>query len=753
MRPYAALLACLGCISCDASVALENTAGNASRRFEVSDAVRVVKAQDVLEGKPIAHYSPDRTMLAVVLCHGNLETNRNDYSVLLWNARTLFSSPEHQEILNMSSSSNRPAIEDITWLNDDTIAFLGEAPGELHQVYELNVRNRKLTKVTRSPTSVGAYAFSTDRRAVVFTAQEPTEPLFDIKETRRGHFASATDQLWELTRQQKDGPALSDKLYWQNIDAPDSAKILNLLQGGVPPAESTPFISPDGHYALVKVFVKNPATSWTAYADPTLQKFFRGKFSTGDSYLQSYELIDAKTGKSRLLLNSPVQPNHDSEAVWLPDSRSVIVSNIFLPLEGVDDREKESRKASALTVEVGISDGKLVKVAKEDVRLLGWDSATGCVAVNNHTGFEFGSLNSARKVDGATRCFRRSTAGWEENSALAKNLSAAEILWKEDLNLPPKLYAVDPRDGHSVLLLDPNPQFDDLTFGKVEEVRWKASDGHEMRGGIVYPVGYLPGRRYPLVIQTHGWFPNKFLVDGLWTTAFAAQALANNGIMVLQADERTETFLVAGEGDAEQANYQGAIDYLDGREMIDRERVGLIGFSRTCYHVKYMLTHSKYAIAAASVTDGFDMGYFQYMAFYALPVVSTTSEIINGGKPFGDGLKSWSEKAVGFRMDQVRAPLLITAMNPWSIVEEWEWYAGLSLLRRPVEFLVLQDGTHVLEKPWDRLASQQGNVDWFRFWLQDYEDPDPAKVEQYTRWRKLREIQDANEAGRAPIAH
>jgi len=38
-----------------------------------------------------------------------------------------------------------------------------------------------------------------------------------------------------------------------------------------------------------------------------------------------------------------------------------------------------------------------------------------------------------------------------------------------------------------------------------------------------------------------------------------------------------------------------------------------------------------------------------------------------------------------------------------------------------------------------------------RFWLQDYEDPDPAKAEQYARWRKLREMQKANDAARGTV--
>ena len=42
------------------------------------------------------------------------------------------------------------------------------------------------------------------------------------------------------------------------------------------------------------------------------------------------------------------------------------------------------------------------------------------------------------------------------------------------------------------------------------------------------------------------------------------------------------------------------------------------------------------------------------------------------------------------------------------------------------------------------MVSQQGAVDWFRFWLKGEEDLDPAKAEQYTRWRELRKLQEQN---------
>jgi hypothetical protein len=40
------------------------------------------------------------------------------------------------------------------------------------------------------------------------------------------------------------------------------------------------------------------------------------------------------------------------------------------------------------------------------------------------------------------------------------------------------------------------------------------------------------------------------------------------------------------------------------------------------------------------------------------------------------------------------------------------------------------------------------NLDWFRFWLKGEEDPDPAKAEQYARWRELRKLQEASQAAK-----
>jgi hypothetical protein len=57
---------------------------------------------------------------------------------------------------------------------------------------------------------------------------------------------------------------------------------------------------------------------------------------------------------------------------------------------------------------------------------------------------------------------------------------------------------------------------------------------------------------------------------------------------------------------------------------------------------------------------------------------------------------------------------------------------------KPVDLIYFPHGTHIHQAPLERLESQQGDVDWFRFWLQGYIDPNPSKCAQYLRWRRLR---------------
>jgi hypothetical protein len=103
------------------------------------------------------------------------------------------------------------------------------------------------------------------------------------------------------------------------------------------------------------------------------------------------------------------------------------------------------------------------------------------------------------------------------------------------------------------------------------------------------------------------------------------------------------------------------------------------------------------------------------------------------------------KKSPGFNLAGVTTPVREESYHPSSLFSAWEWFVGLSRLGKPVELIYIPGADHVLVKPNDRLTSQQGNVDWFCFWLKGEEDPDPAKAEQYARWRELRKLQERHQ--------
>jgi dipeptidyl aminopeptidase/acylaminoacyl peptidase len=313
-----------------------------------------------------------------------------------------------------------------------------------------------------------------------------------------------------------------------------------------------------------------------------------------------------------------------------------------------------------------------------------------------------------------------------------------QLLVRQGLNDRPTLWGRDIHTGASRQLWDPNPQFAAILFGAVSEYRWKDATGHDWVGGLVKPVGYIPGGRYPLVIQMYSFYPGQFMTDGTDPTAFAARELASAGFMVLQIQKKPDT-LTDADPQIALDGYRSAVERLSNDGLIDPGRVGAVGFSWTCWYVEYALINAPHLFAAATIADGLDNSYMDYLLFGPESVlIQRQMEEIHGSSPFGEGLKAWVAMAPSFQLDKVRTPLRIEAINPGSVLQEWELYSSLQMQSKPVDLIYFPHGTHILEKPLERLESQQGDVDWLRFWLQRYEDPDPSKAFQYARWRRLR---------------
>lgn len=704
-----ALLASLT-TACSTTSAAEDSA--AKRPITVRDTIEITELADrryFLGGAPeypIAIFSPDRKRFLIRLKQGNVDRNVVEYRILLYSSDQALASPQGEVLIRMSSSSNREAIQQVRWLDNHTVTFLGENPGTLPAVFEFNVDSKQLTRLTNHSTAVVSYDISRDGKQLIFEAAPKKKRISESEEALRDGVVITSQTINELLDDggERDDPIIDRELFVQGPNREEKrVSSSDFLTEYLPLS-----LSPDGRFAVLAVYVSAIPNAWASYEDEVLRPYIVQKRKSGTiSNVEQYMLVDVTQATMHPLLDAPVRWS-DEEIAWPSAGDSVIVMGTFLPLS--TERTEDGALKHGFAVEVEIPSSKIHLITGDRVSISHWNAEEQQITFAFKSGVDMATTKTCAKRNGS----------WIDIPVSAKESedSRIEISLEEEKNAPPRIFAKDRISGSQFLLLDLNPQLQQLAIGTVETIRWKATDGHEVEGGLYFPPNYEHGKRYPLVIQTHGYDPQRFCLNGPWNSAFAAQPLAAHGIMVLQVgdsvaegEDRKYTNTPA-EGPRRMAAFEGAVDELDRRGLIDRDRVGLIGFSRTAFHVAFALTHSHYKFRAAVLADGFDGGYMGNL-LWRLP----DGEGVNGGPPIGQGLTSWFEKSPAFQIDRVSAPVRLEYYGPLHFLAGWEWFSLSSILNKPVAFVWLPRGTHLLVKPCERMTSQQGSVDWFRRWL------------------------------------
>jgi hypothetical protein len=325
---------------------------------------------------------------------------------------------------------------------------------------------------------------------------------------------------------------------------------------------------------------------------------------------------------------------------------------------------------------------------------------------------------------------------------------------RQGLNSPPILYAADTATARDRAVFDPNPGLTSrFSLGHVEFIEWKNADGRDWEGRLYYPANYVPGRRYPLVIQTHGYADKtEFSLSGqggvqgaplgpTWSV-FLAQPLASRGIAVLQiggAKGGPRPYGEATEFDRIEemaAAIQSAAEHIVEIGLADRTEVGLMGHSATGRVIEQALIESDFPYAAAIEADYADDNYLQAGLFGWDRAFGTSA-------PFAEGLKTWLEYSPAFNVERVRTPLQLEVYSSGqgysTLLWPWEMFSRLKYLDKPVEFYVIPNisrGSHLLQNPRQLLALQNRAVDWWCFWLLKQEDA--GRAEQFAEWRELR---------------
>lgn len=125
---------------------------------------------------------------------------------------------------------------------------------------------------------------------------------------------------------------------------------------------------------------------------------------------------------------------------------------------------------------------------------------------------------------------------------------------------PSEIYAADLNLKKSVRLSDANPWLreEKVSLTGAETIRWKNSCGQWIEGVLTRPVGYEPGKKYPLILNPHGG-PSGAVAESFSSTN---QFFAGNGFMILQPNFRGSSNYGQEFLNANRENW-GIVDYDD----------------------------------------------------------------------------------------------------------------------------------------------------------------------------------------------
>jgi dipeptidyl aminopeptidase/acylaminoacyl peptidase len=725
-------------------------------------------------GVPII--SPNGKYFLLITQRGVLSTNCLEGTIWLFDFRAVadYASgksrlrPMPTIIATLSATSNTPVISSVRWLEDSRrIAFLGKKNSPYQQLFIADVSAGSITAITDNDLYVSAYDISADTIAysTLITKDVTVLPPPDLVDvTGRGIYSVLYPQTRSI--EDMDQSALFTYPSALHIKRGAQEVPLSFTMAGKPLKIFIPTLSlsPDGRFLITVAPVGEIPASWRNYEpavhdDPTLRLSPDNKYALAAENpwkASQYVIVDTQSGVASPLVDAPagrglvyVAP---TRAFWFHDNRRAILTNTYLPFTNTateSDRSRRARAPALAVVDILTHDIQPISFVAQSpfgsavwyrVKDVSWNEQDGELTLN------YAGTGDSASVPPPER-YRLVSERWVKTDSVPKsdpNRSSdgeIELLIRQTLTQPPELVGFLRGDGEELKIWDPNPQLGNLSLGRISIYRWHAKNGYAWSGLLALPPDYDSTHRYPLVIQTHGYEADRFFADGKYTTGSGGLALAAKGIIILQMDLPMLNLETPNDGPFEVDGFESAIAQLTMEGLVDASRVGVIGFSYTCSHVLYALTQRPDLFAAASITDGNNMSYVQYiLSTDTGNGLQEISEKTNEGMPFGKGLVNWLKNAPNFNLDKVRAPVLISSFETGELIAQWETYSGLRKLRKPVDMVWLrkENAPHILVQPRQRYWSQEGAVDWFTYWLTDEEDRNPSKAEQYVRWRELR---------------
>jgi dipeptidyl aminopeptidase/acylaminoacyl peptidase len=272
-----------------------------------------------------------------------------------------------------------------------------------------------------------------------------------------------------------------------------------------------------------------------------------------------------------------------------------------------------------------------------------------------------------------------------------------------------------------VRLTNANPQVAKFQLGETEEITWKSKDGKMVGGVLTKPVGYQPGRKYPLIVAIHGG-PASADVLG-FNGGYGAQIYSGAGYAVLMPNYRGSTNYGEAHrmgivGDYFKKGYEDimtGVDHLIAQGIAHPDSLGALGWSAGGHWSNWILVSTDRFKAISS-----GAGTSNWISMFAQSDVQRNRQEYLGGKlPYEDFEPYWKQSPIRY-IKNAKTPTMIHVVDGDPRVprpQSEELHMALKKLGVPTELFVYPGASHGIPDPRNRLLKSVAEMSWMEHWI------------------------------------
>lgn len=602
--------------------------------------------------------------------------------------------------------------------------------GAVQQLYLMRPDGGEAQKITDAKDGVGSFAFSKDGRWLAFSTGKSDEqqvwvlPVAGIDTAKATpltshatpvgwwRFASDSRRLYFLAPDSvdKDNKARLEKQFTVRIRNQDlplnhlwavdlASRRETRLTGGDSMSVEGVTLSPDGKWAGIRAFPND------RYARTTME---------GGNHSDLYLLNLATNGLERLTKNRGIS---ESGLSFAPDGRTIAFS--------ASDDFVYFRASKVYVRDLGATGQPFRKLGASydgDVTIGWWSDDATTIYFNDGVR----ATNQLLALDVAGNTVRQVSNVKAALTAQKDEESGKIIVQYSDPKTPAIHFVLDRAEDVANRsswrqVTNANPQAASFLLGEEEEICWKSVDRKETCGILVKPVGYTPGKRYPLIVAIHGGPQSADILT--FNGGYGAQVYAGDGYAVLKPNYRGSTNY--GEAhkwgivnDYFRKGYEDIItgvDKLIADGIVDGDRMGVLGWSAGGHWTNWIITHTTRFKAASS-----GAGAVNWISMYAQSDMQDVRMHYLGNKlPYEDFEPYWKQSPIRY-IKNAKTPTMIHVVDGDPRVprpQSDELHMALRKLGVPTEYFVYPGNTHGIPDPRNQLLKSVAEKSWMDHWI------------------------------------